>query len=287
MSMDGLQSSIRKMKNPSVLDLTIPWEGLPPAVREGKGQSAAYGMYCRELLDGLKEIIPAVRIPFAIFALMDGDGMAEWKATMEAASGCGYYTLLEAPEIFGPIGADWIAKKTLGADAFSCDGVILSPYLGSDAVRPFLSYCARGKSIFILARSGNKTAGEIQDLRSGSRLVHGAAAEMAGRHGQGLYGKCGYSQVGIVASAGAEEATRALRKQYDRMFLLLDSMDYSSANAKKCAAAFDRFGYGAAVCAGTSITCAWREENDADYMAAAVRAAERMKRNLTNYVTIL
>ena len=73
------------------------------------------------------------------------------------------------------------------------------------------------------------------------------------------------------------------------MFLLVDGLDYPSGNAKNCSHAFDRFGYGAAVCAGPSVTAAWKEnETDGhDYVDFAVLAAERMKKNITRYITIL
>lgn len=287
MAIDRLQDGIRKTKNPSVVDLTMPWEGIPGNFKGEGGLAEAYGRYCRELLMALKGLVPAVRMPFGVLALQGAAGLQALENTLNTAGELGYYVILEAPEFYGPIGAEQTAQLLLGEERFACQAVILPAYLGSDALRPFLPYCKAGKSVFLVSRTGNKSAGEIQDLRSGSRLVHGAAAEMANRHGQGIYGKCGYSQLGILASAGAEESTRNLRRQYDRAFLLLDGMDYSSANAKKCAAAFDRFGHGAAVCAGTSITCAWQEDSGADCLTAALNAAQRMKRNLTNYVTIL
>jgi hypothetical protein len=80
-----------------------------------------------------------------------------------------------------------------------------------------------------------------------------------------------------------------LRAKHDRMFLLVDGLDYPSGNAKNCSYAFDRFGYGAAVCAGPSVTAAWKdaESDGTDYIEQAVQSAERMKRNLCRYVTIL
>ena len=73
------------------------------------------------------------------------------------------------------------------------------------------------------------------------------------------------------------------------MYLLVDGLDYPSGNAKNCSYAFDRFGYGAAVCAGPSVTTAWMEaESDGkDYLEHAAQAADRMKRNITRYITIL
>jgi len=73
------------------------------------------------------------------------------------------------------------------------------------------------------------------------------------------------------------------------MFLMIDGFDYSGANAKNCSYAFDKLGHGAIACAGGMITAAWKEEKAAeeDAVVLAAQAAERMKKNLTRYVTIL
>ena len=73
------------------------------------------------------------------------------------------------------------------------------------------------------------------------------------------------------------------------MFLLVDGLDYPSGNAKNCSFAFDKFGHGAIVCAGPSVTAAWKdaETDGRDYLEQAKLAAERMKKNITRYITVL
>lgn len=284
MAIDTLQDKIRKTKNPSIVEFAVSQDRLPPHFMEEGSVSAAYGRFCRELLEGLKGLVPGARFSFASFALLGPEGLAELQAVLKTASELGYYVLLDAPEILSVHGAQMTADAIFGTERWHCDGVVISAYLGSDVIRPFLPYCESGKKdLFLVARTSNKTAPELQDLLTGSRLVHSAVADLANRHGEAFTGKCGYSQVGIVAGAGAADSTRSLRSKYKRLFLLLEGYDYPSANAKKCAYAFDQFGHGAAVSA--SIAEAWVDS--ADYVAQAVQAAERMKKNLSSYITIL
>ena len=157
-------------------------------------------------------------------------------------------------------------------------------------IKPFLPYCKkREKDIFVITRTANKSAPELQDLLAGSRLVHAAAADHVNRYGAGTEGKHGYARVGILAAASSAESLRSLRAKYPRMFLLLDGFDYPNANAKNCSFAFDRFGHGAAACGGTAILNAWKqaESDGSDHTVHALAAAERMKKNLTRYITIL
>ena len=138
-------------------------------------------------------------------------------------------------------------------------------------------------------RTSNKSAPEIQDLLTGTRLVHAAAADLVNRFGADNTGKFGYARVSAVAGANSAESLRNLRTKYPRLFLLVDDMDYSGCNAKICSNAFDKFGHGAAAIAGTSITCAWKqnESDGRDFVEQALAAAERMKKNLTRYTTVL
>lgn len=288
MSVDILQEKIRKTKNPSVLELALPLSDLPPQFSQ---DAAGYSAFCKELLEGMKGIIPAVRVSFGAFALLGPDGLTALTEIMKAASELGYYVILDAPELLSPMMARVSAEVLLGENSgYPCDGLVISGYLGSDIIKPFLPYCKKQKKdLFVVTRTANKSAPEIQDLLAGSRLVHAAAADHVNRYGEGTEGKYGYTRVGILAAASSAESLRSLRAKYSRMFFLLDGFDYPNANAKNCSFAFDKFGHGAAACGGTAITCAWKqaESDGSDWLDHAMAAAERMKKKLTRYVTIL
>ena len=291
MSIDLLQEKIRKHKNPSVIDFSIQLSDLPSHLLEQEGSEIkAYGRFCRELMDVLKETVPAVRFSFDVLALMGSEGLAILPQLLSEAREMGYYVLLDGPQILSPWAADRAAEALLGSSEYACDGLLISPYIGSDSIKPFLPYCKDNeKDLFVVVRSPNKSALELQDLLTGSRHVYTAAAEIVNRFGEQIIGKCGYSRIAAAASAGSPESLRTLRTKHNRMFLLVDGLDYPSGNAKNCSYAFDRFGYGAVVCAGSSVTAAWKEaESDGtNYTELALQSAERMKKNLTRYVTIL
>ena len=287
MAVDTLQEKIRKTKNPTMLELCFAREDIPAQfLSEGESVCAAYTSYARELLTALKDIIPAVRVSFASFALLGADGMAAMQEVLAVAKKLGYYVALDAPEL--------LSAKTavVAATAFldwRCDGLIISGYAGSDVIKPFLSYCKEGKKdIFVVARTANKSAPELQDLLSGGRLVHAAAADHVNRYGADTAGKFGYTRVGILAAASSAQSLKDLRNKYPKLFIVIDGGDYPNANAKNCSNAFDKFGHGAVAVIGSSIYAAWKQgEEGTDPIVAAQEAAQRMKKNLTRYVTIL
>lgn len=288
MSIDVLQEKIRKTKNPSVLELAMAVSDLPPQFSQN---AEGYAAFCRELMEHMKGILPAVRVSFSAFALLGHDGLYHLSETLKKAAELGYYVLLDAPEILSPAAAKITAESLLGEGSiYPCDGLLVSGYLGSDVIKPFLPYCKKEKKdLFVVTRTANKSAPELQDLLAGTRLVHAAAADHVNRYGADTAGKFGYTNVGILAAASSAESLRSLRSKYPRLFLLLDGYDYPNANAKNCSFAFDKYGHGAAACSGTGLTCAWKaaESDGSDYLDHAKAAAERMKKNLTRYVTVL
>ena len=292
MSIDRLQERIRKTKNPCVLYLDVCEPDIPKHILEvSSSVPVAVGYFCKELLMECKGLIPAVRFSFSSFALLGPEGLAQLQQLLTLASENQYYTLLDTPESLSPAAAANTAELLLGdKGAFSCDGVVISGYLGSDVIKPFLPYCKKGnKDVFVVARTGNKSAPEVQDLLSGSRLVHLVVADQVNRYTAGTVGKCGYSGVGLLAAASSAESLRSLRDKYPQLFLLVDGYDYPNANAKNCASAFDKFGHGAVVCSGTGLYAAWKQgdSDGSDYLNLSIAALERMKKNLARYINIL
>lgn len=287
MAVDTLQEKIRKTKNPTMLELCFAQEDIPAGfLEEGECLSAAYTRYARELLTVLKDFVPAVRISFASFAVLGAEGMSALQDVMAFAKRLGYYVALDAPELYSPKNAAMTAAALFD---WPCDGLIISGYAGSDVIKPFLNFCKEGKKdIFVVARTANKSAPEIQDLLTGSRLVHAAVADHVNRYGSDTQGKFGYTRVGILAGASSAQSLKELRSKYPKLFIVIDGADYPNANAKNCSCAFDKFGHGAVAVVGSSVIGAWKQADEGtDPIASAQAAAERMKKNLTRYVTIL
>ncbi len=278
--MDLLQEKIRKLKCPIVLDFGVENACIPEHLR------GSLPALCREMMESFQGILPAVRFNFDQFAMLE-NGAQQLSELLSLAKEYGYVTLVDGPAVLSPWAADRTAAAFFGEGApFACDGLILSPYIGSDAMKPFLPYCKEGKSVFFAVRSANKSAAELEDLMAGSRLVHQAAADLVNRHGEAVIGKCGYSAFGALTAATNANAVKNLRSKYNRMFLLVDGYDYPGGNGKNAGFGFDRFGHGCAVSVGPAIVGAWREE-EGDYIEGAHQAVKRIQNNLKTYVTIL
>lgn len=286
MSIEKLQEKIRKMKNPIIADLTIAASDIPPSIWEKESDPMkATSAYAMELLNALKGKIPAVRFSYPYYSLLGADGINNLMGWIHEAKKSGFYVLLDLFEGTSP------AFLQLATDRFCdfpCDGFIITAYSGSDVIQPYVKQLKQsGKSLFVVIRGANKSASQIQDLMTGSRLAHMTTADVVKRLGEAFVGRSGYSQVAGVCAATSPNSIRMLREKYKNVFLLVDGIDYSGGNAKNCSLAFDRLGHGAAVCASESVVGAWQESGMNDPIAAAADAVERLRKNILKYITVL
>ena len=279
MSIDVLQNKIRKLKNPSALVLAPMADQIP--------QELGLEGYCIGLLEGLRELIGAVRVDPTAFLLLDG-GVEALSAVLKRAKELGYYVILDWTRVESPVQAKYASQKILQGDRWPCDAAVISGYAGTDTIKHWFKATANKKDLFVLVKTANKSGAEVQDLQNGGRFVYTAGADLASWMGENAIERCGYSRMGVVAGAYNAASLRTLRTNYPRTFLIVDGVDETGCNAKNVSYAFDKLGHGALVCASHSIFAAWKEaEEGTDPVAAAVEAAERMKRNITRYVTVL
>lgn len=291
MSIDILQDKIRKMKAPISVNFSVLQEHIPENIPAVAGNFIeARQIYFAELLEALIDHVPAVRFSYPTFALAGPSGLESLIYLLDCAKEMGYYVFLDGVEALSAQEAIYNAQQFLSVDCpLHFDALIMPAYIGSDGIKPYLSELKeKDKDLFVVVRTANKTATELQDLITGTRLMHLAAADIVDRFTQPLMTKCTYSQLAMMAGASNANSLSDLRSKYKNVFMLVDGCDYPNANVKNCASAFDQIGHGAVVCAGLSVVAAWQNENaEADYCAAAVEAAKRLKKNLARYITVL
>jgi len=290
-SIDRLQNKIRKMKCPIVLDFQLD-ESLVPQdfMADEKSFLKAYVRYAITLMDGLRDTIPAVRFHFSEYAVMGTEGITSLVSLLDYARKQGYYVLLNAPEALSAQQASNNANAFLSEDSqWQFDGLILSQFIGTDAIKPYVSLQKpANKGLFAIVRTGNKSGPEMQDLITGGRLVHMAQTDLVHRIAEPNIGRSGFCTLGVMAAATNATSLQNLRGKFKYLFILVDAFDASNANAKNCAMAFDNLGHGAAVCVGSTITGAWKDaEAGESPIGAACQAVEKVKRNLSRYITVL
>ena len=286
MSIDVLKNKIRKLRNPSALTIAPTPDLVPPGILAEVGDPVrAMGEYCRRALDALQGQLPAVKVSFGAFALYGPEGLTELRLVLEEAARLGYYVILDWQRQEDEAGAKAAAKLLL-SDAWKCDAVVVCAYAGSGSIKPYIQEANKSKKdVYVVLKTGGKSGSELQDLQTGGRTVYTAGADLLAKMADGAMDRCGYSRVAAVCAASHANSMRNLRMKYPKLFLLVDGLEASNANARNASFAFDNMGYGALVCA--NLLGSWLENPANDPMEELTAAAGRMKRNITTYVMVL
>lgn len=256
--------------------------------------AAAYGEFGRGVLDALSEVVPAVKFNTAWYDTLGPDGLRVLQELCAYARKKGYYVILETMRSDVEPAAELYAKACFApaeqGGLYEADALSLGAFLGSDGIRPYLPYCKeQGKSLFILAKTSNKSSREVQDLISGDRVIHQVMTDLAMRWSTDLFAPSGYSQIGVVVGATHPEILREMRRRYDRLFFLVPGYGAQGGTAKDVQHAFDQLGHGAVVAASRSILGAWKKSGSdgSDYKESTYAAAVKMRTDIAKYVTVI
>ena len=307
MSFDILQDKIKEKKNPTVAGLDARVEYIPPHIL--KKYTSQYGETLQaaalaveefdcSLIDALCDVVPAVKPQSAYFEMLGWRGMETLEEVITHAKGKGLYVIADIKR--GDIGTTatayaegWLGTTRVGETdcaAFDADCVTLNGYMGSDAIKPFLDQCvARNKSAFVLAKTSNPSSVELQDMVAGDRVVYTVMGDLIERWGKDTAGKYGYNALGAVVGATHPSVLKELRRRLEHTFFLVPGYGAQGGTAADVRCAFDELGRGAIVNASSSIMCAWKKtgKDGMDYQEAARAAAEQMRDELREYITIL
>jgi orotidine 5'-phosphate decarboxylase subfamily 2 len=195
--LDRLRARIDRLGAPLCLGIDPHPDALPDDLPRNV---AGVERFARGLLEAAAEHAAAVKVNVAFF---EAFGSAGWSALERLVADVpdDHYLLLDAKR--GDIGstAERYAASLFGQ--LGADAVTLSPYLGEDAVEPFLAY--PGRVVYLVARTTNPSAGRLQDLPVGGAPLHERVASwVADTWSDG--------RVGLVVGATAPAELARLRR---------------------------------------------------------------------------
>ena len=299
MSMDRLLEKMVEKQNPTVAGLDPKLSYIPEYIREesygkfGKtleGAADALLAFNKGLIDGLCDIVPAVKPQAAYYEMYGWQGVRALAETIAYAKSKGMFVITDGKRndigatmqayACAHLGETEVEGETI--EAFGADALTVNGYLGTDGIDPLLTVCAgRDKGIFVLVKTSNPSSGEFQDqmLHAMYEPLYRAMGNMCQHWGQKLPGKYGYSGVGAVVGATYPKQLKELRKALPDTIFLVPGYGAQGGAAADVAQGFDKNGLGAIVNSSRGIMCAWQKENcdPKDFAGAARREALRMR----------
>jgi len=169
---------------------------------------------------------------------------------------------------FGDIGSTAEQYAHGAFQALCADAVTLSPYVGADAIKPFLNYADKG--VFVLARTSNPGAGEFQNLLCDGTPLYQSVVRKASEWHQAGPGSCGL----VVGATYPQELEQVRALAPDLPFLIPGVGAQGGDLAAAVRHGPTRSGVGPVINASRSILYA---SGKADFAEAARAAALKMR----------
>ena len=292
---DRLADAVRR-KGPLCVGLDPRWESLPKSIRDGTPDFAAETRatlamlrFCVRVLELVRPYAGVIKPQAAFFEQIGSSGMATMSKVLNRAKEMGFVTILDAKR------GDIASTATAYADAafagctidgqtfpvWDADALTINPYLGRDAVEPFLTAAkAADRGVFVLVRTSNPGAGLFQDLQcEGKPLYRHVAAEVVKWNATTL-GACGLGDVGAVVGATHPRELAELRAAMPDVWLLVPGYGAQGGTAADVKAAYRADGLGAIVNSSRGVTFPFQPDDpdwEAKIVAAAKKAAEELR----------
>ncbi|MFB6117311.1 orotidine-5'-phosphate decarboxylase [Halosegnis sp.] len=199
----------------------------------------------------------------------DADGWRALRETIAYAHGKDIPVLLDAKRADIGNTARQYARVLEEVDA-----ITVNPYLGEDAIRPFLNH--DGAGVFVLARTSNPGARDFQNLTVGNDTkLYEYVARRAAEWDDG--------NVGLVVGATASEELAAVRELAPKLPFLVPGVGAQGGDAEAAIAHGLADGVGL-VNSSRGIIFAGEDSEDGDaYFRAVGAAARRLKSQLNEH----
>lgn len=168
MSFQQKYDAIVKKNNSLVcVGLDSDWEKLPDTVKKEKYPQFAFN---KVIIDATHDLVSAYKPNSAFYEYLGSEGIRQLKLT------CDYIhdsypdipIILDAKR--ADIGSTNKGYVSYAFDYLRVDAITLHPYLGKEALQPFLD--RKDKGLIILCRTSNPGAGEFQDLETAGEPLY-------------------------------------------------------------------------------------------------------------------
>ena len=264
-----------KQENFVCVGLDSAYEQLPTKVKSGRSIEEALFVFNRDIIDATHDLVCAYKPNAAFYEAQGIQGFQALIRTVQYIQ----ESYPHIPVILDAKRAD-IGTTNLGYvqhafDIIGVDAITVHPYLGKEALAPFLA--RKEKGIIVLAKTSNPGAGEFQDLPIGDAqepLYQVVARHVA--HTWNANGNCT-----LVVGATYPTALKKVRVIIGDMPILIPGIGVQGGEiAATVAAGKDSRGWGMIINSSRGIIFASKED---DFAQAARRATEELRMEINRF----
>ncbi|HEX2398080.1 MAG TPA: orotidine-5'-phosphate decarboxylase [Solirubrobacteraceae bacterium] len=262
----------------------------PAGGRPAERTAAAVVAHCAALMEAAGPACVAAKLQLACFERLGAPGWRALEEVIELARAAGLLAIADGKRADVPVTATAYAQALVGSTpgplgdvrGLGVDAFTASPLLGRDALVPLVEAArAAGAGTFVVVRTSNPGAADLQDLAVAGASHEGAAplwelvARMVDRLGETDPGP-GLADVGAVAGATAPDHLERMRELMPRAVFLLPGVGAQGGRVEDLGPAFAPGPAGGLVAVSRAIADAHAQAGG-DPRAAAAEAARRLR----------
>jgi orotidine-5'-phosphate decarboxylase len=250
---------------------------LDSAKQPGVPDGYALSRFCCEIVEACATSVVAIKPQLAFFEARGLDGLRALTEVLKLARRLGLITIADAKR--GDIGSTSAAyaEAFLGDGDFACDAITVNPYLGSDALAPFVARVRDGRGLFVLVKTSNPSSSEFQDRLAPEHPLWEMVAERVHGWGSDFIGAHDLTPVGAVIGATYPDHAVRARELMPNSIVLVPGYGAQGASADDAVAAARPDGLGVIVNASRSLMYAYLKRPELCPGDAAAQAAEAMR----------
>jgi orotidine-5'-phosphate decarboxylase len=204
-------------------------------------------IFGKAVLDGVHDLVPAVKFQSAYFEAYGLEGMVALKELIDYARKKSLFIIADVKR--GDIGstAQAYARAYLepGSD-FEVDALTVNPYLGDDSNNPFYKMAkTHKKGVFVLVKTSNPSSGQFQNLIIDEKPLYKHVAEkiVANEFNDDPE----FSLIGAVVGATYPQQIAEMRQVMTNNVFLIPGYGAQGGKGEDLKNAFDEHGLGAIV----------------------------------------
>lgn len=225
-----------------------------------------------------ENILPgAVKPNIAFYEQYGFQGLEALQEIVKESKKKGFIVIVDAKR--ADIGKTSEAYARSVYDFWNFDATTIAPYMGSDSVKPFIDYCDKGKGQYILNRTSNSGAVDMQDLKVGDKPLYIKTAEKIiewAKPGTGAV-------IGATYPEELEEISKVFVNSGKEIPVLIPGVGSQGGSAQGVIKALKNSGANLSIArinSSSGINYAYLKENTEDYAGAAVRALKKLNEEI-------
>lgn len=248
-----------KNQSPLCLGLDTDLSYIPDFIKnKSSGPSESIFNFNRLLIDSAEKLVSVVKVQIAYYEAQGLEGLQAYSATLKYLKNKGILSIADIKRNDVGASSKQYALAHYSGD-LAADFITLNPYLGYDSLEPFFDLMNKwNKGAFILVRTSNPSAKDIQDLEVSGLPLYLYIGKLVREWGERFTGKHGYSCLGAVFGATYPLQLQQFRKLYPDIFLLVPGYGAQGANKNDIIYAFNQ-GNGAVINVSRSIITTLKE----------------------------